>query len=196
MILFKIFNSIYNFRLLALGLIIWTLPLDSLKSQNIVYKTNNGRIRLFSTANVNIDAINKKVKTLLNIHNGDLAFSLELLNFKPNNNAQKVDFLYSSQGEKVYPNITFKGNIGDIDNMDFSISNSQNTKIKGDLTIHGITKHVELNGKIIKFNKKYQLLSNFIITLNEFDIDIPKEISEKDIKTIQFEGLFDLYPKD
>lgn len=144
----------------------------------------------------NLNTVNKKVTTFLNIQNGDLAVSLEVKKFKFRENIHEQDFNTKYLESDKFPKITFKGNIGDCAKLDFTKSDIYPIKAKGELTIHGITRHVELKGTIKKLKEKYQLQTLFVIFMNDYKIVIPKEIGGYTKEILQAEMFFELLPKN
>jgi len=79
-----------------------------------------------------------------------------------------------------YPKATFKGNLLDFD----EITGSEATiAIKGNLTIHGITKEITIEALAKKMAEQIVMSGDFFINLTDFDVKIPSivknNISEK-----------------
>ncbi|MNR44403.1 hypothetical protein D3C85_1631430 [compost metagenome] len=77
-----------------------------------------------------------------------------------------------------FPKATFKGKVEDFDVSKLS-SSPKTFKITGDLTLHGKTKKVTTNAKILKSGDKITVTGNFEAKPEDFDIEIPKLVSKK-----------------
>ena len=98
----------------------------------------------------------------------------------------KKDLMYEHFNEAyiesdMYPKANFVGNIIDFDT---SKTESQTRIIRGNLTIHGITKPVEIKANIENKNGKYNIFGDFKINVNDFQIQIPPILASNIAKTI------------
>jgi polyisoprenoid-binding protein YceI len=86
-----------------------------------------------------------------------------------------------------YPNATFKGRIKGFTGAE----GSQPLSARGEMTIHGVTREVEINGTGLVQGNKIILEAFFPIALEEYKIKIPKvvlyNIAEVVDVTIKFE---------
>ena len=77
-----------------------------------------------------------------------------------------------------FPKATFKGKIEGLDVTKLS-AEAKTFNITGDLTLHGKTKKVTDAAKISKSGDNIIITGNFIVKPADFDIEIPKVVSNK-----------------
>ena len=80
------------------------------------------------------------------------------------------DFNENYMESTKYPKAYFKGNITNISEVDFSKDGSYPAKVKGDLTIHGVTKEITGDGTIEVKGSKVVARSKFDIAVKEYNI--------------------------
>lgn len=161
-----------------------------------IYTTQTGKMHLYSASpSSDFNTLNKKATALLNIQNGELAVSIDTKKFKFKKFTDQQDFDHKYFEIDNYPKITFKGNIGDVTKFDFVKSDTYPIKAKGEMMIHGITKHVEIKGTLKKMARNYQIQGQFIVFIDDYKIIIPKEVLGTTKEIIQADIFFDLAPK-
>jgi len=143
------------------------------------YMTQSGSISFFSEAPIeNIESTNNQVSSVVNLENGQMAFSLLMKAFVFEKALMQAHFNEKYVESEIYPKATFKGQIQNFDKS--KISNTpQEVSVKGMLTIHGETKEVIAVGKI-HYGENSQLIvdSKFEINLDDFKIKIPSSVKE------------------
>ena len=82
-----------------------------------------------------------------------------------------------------FPKSEFKGKIKDVDEIDFTKDGTYKLKVKGDITIHGETKEVETEGKLVVQGGKINADADFNLKLSDFKISIPGLVADKVVKT-------------
>jgi polyisoprenoid-binding protein YceI len=70
-----------------------------------------------------------------------------------------------------YPKSIFVGKVIEL--------KEDNAKVKGLLSIHGVTKEIEASGTLVKKKDAISILSEFKIRLDDFNISIPKIVMYK-----------------
>ena len=83
----------------------------------------------------------------------------------------------------VFPKTTFKGKI---ENFDFSkiTTTATNFTIKGKIELHGKAKDISITAKIKKGKDGIEIVSDFILNTDDFDIEIPSVVSKKVTKKV------------
>ncbi|MBS4001718.1 MAG: YceI family protein [Desulfobulbaceae bacterium] len=99
------------------------------------------------------------------------------------NRHMREDYLHTDK----YQFTNFKGNlttIKEVSQTEFDVVAS------GKMFIHGVTREISINGKIYKVPNGYQLKSQFIVKLTDYNIKVPKfmfvRISEDIQLTLDF----------
>ncbi len=142
----------------------------SQSSSKLISKKSHFKIYSHTVAE-NIEANNYKSVGTLNKETGDIVFSVPMQSYefekaKMQQHYNSPDFLDT----KKYPKSKLKGKITNISDIDFGKDGVYDTKIKGDLTIHGKTKNVDEKASITIKGNSVVLNSNFKITLADFGI--------------------------
>jgi hypothetical protein len=141
-------------------------------SQNL-YKATSGEISFFSeTPMENIDAVNKDIKALINTKNGDIAFIVANRGFRFEKPLMEEHFNENYMESDKYKASMFKGKI--VGNIDFTKDGVYPVTAKGALTIHGVEKNREIEGKLTIKDGKMTIKSTFNIKIKEHKIKIPK----------------------
>jgi len=137
------------------------------------YIARNGSIRFFSTAPLeNIEAINNQGLSVVDISSGEIAFTIPITGFEFEKNLMQQHFNENYMESERFPNSTFKGKIFGFTDS----SKDQPLKASGDLTIHGVTKNITVNGTGYFAEDKIILKASFPIKLADYKIKIPKVV--------------------
>ena len=150
-----------------------------------------GQISFFSYTSVeNIEAKNNQVLSILDIEKQEIAVSMLMRAF-----VFKKDLMYEHFNESyiesdIYPKANFQGKI-----IDFDANAATQTKIiKGTLTIHGLTKEIDIKTTIKNNDGDYTLSGDFDVLVKDFDIKIPPILSSNIAKTISIKFIFQYKP--
>jgi hypothetical protein len=151
-----------------------------------VYYTKNGSISFFSKGILqNIEADNNQVISVMNVQTGTIEFSLLNNSFHFEKAKMEEDFNENYIESDKYPRSTFKGIIKDIGNLNFSKDGTFTVNIKGDLTIHGVTKNITTTGTINIVNGKISATSTFNVLVKDYKINIPTIVTNKIAESIE-----------
>jgi polyisoprenoid-binding protein YceI len=145
------------------------------------------KIVFFSDATIeDITAENKKTSGIFNSDNGEIVFSIPINAFKFAKALMQEHFNEKYMESDKFPKATFQGKVEGYDKN----SNTQSAKAIGKLTIHGVTKDVEIPGTITKQGSKLQMNSRFMVKLADYNIAIPQllwqNIAEQVEVTVDF----------
>jgi polyisoprenoid-binding protein YceI len=166
----------YFFFLIAA--ITFTTTLDAQK----LLSTKSGKISFESNSPLeDIEAINTEVESKLAPSTGQLVFNLLIKGFQFENQMMEDHFNDDYMHSSKYPKASFKGVIANIKNINFAKNGTYPAQVKGNLTIHGVTKPVTTNGTITVKNGKVSAKSQFKIKLKDYNIGgsmIGKKIAE------------------
>ena len=136
------------------------------------YLSNNGEISFFSNAPMeDISAQNNKVSAIYDSDTKELVFQLNIIDFVFPNSLMQEHFNENYLESDIYPKSTFTGKII---NQDVA-----QTTVEGDLTIHGKTNKVKVEGDLNQENNTVNISSNFTVRLEDYDIKIPKLVMFK-----------------
>jgi polyisoprenoid-binding protein YceI len=156
-----------------LGLTV-TIFLSVTANAQKLFFTRNGHVDFFSsTAMEDIKADNDKVTSIINTTTGDIEFSMLNMAFQFKKALMQEHFNENYMESSRFPKSTFKGKIVNLDKINFEQDGTYPAVVSGEITIHGVTKNITANGKIIVKDGKFQAESNFILKPEDFDIRIP-----------------------
>ena len=150
------------------------------------YFTKNGSISFFSATNIeNIKADNNQVMSVLDSQTGDLQFSLLIKNFHFKKVLMEEHFNENYMESDKFQKSTFKGNITDINKVNFSKDGSYSVTVSGDLSMHGVTQKITAGGNITISSGKITGIAVFKLVLADYNISIPKVVENNISKTIE-----------
>jgi polyisoprenoid-binding protein YceI len=91
----------------------------------------------------------------------------------------------------LYPKANFEGKIIDFES---SLNGIQTKIIRGNLTIHGITKKIDIKSTIDNTDGNYTIIGDFDAFINDFQIKIPPILASNIAKTISIQFKFQYQP--
>lgn len=150
------------------------------------FMTQNGTISFYSKAPMeDIEAVNNQVSAVLDAENGAIASSLLMKAFMFEKALMQEHFNEKYVESEKFPKSTFKGNIENYASLKLS-STPVKISVKGQLTIHGVTKEVVAEGTLAKTaDDQLKATFNFNVALADFNIKIPGAVKENIAENIQ-----------
>lgn len=144
------------------------------------YSTKNGAI-IFEASVPSFEEVkakNEQVSAILNSETGEFA-SLALINgFRFKVALMEEHFNENYMESSQFPKAVVKGTL-----ENFSISNitseKKKFKLKGSITVHGVTKPLETSVTLFKSGDILKFESDFVLQPADFNIEIPKIVSNK-----------------
>lgn len=150
------------------------------------YYTKNGSISFFSKTNLeDIKADNNQVMSVLNVQSGELQFSVLIKSFHFPKALMEEHFNENYMESSKYPKSTFKGTIAEISKVNFTADGTYPVSVSGELTMHGITKKVTTNGKLIIKGGSITGNAVFSVALADYKIEVPKLVENNIAKNIE-----------
>lgn len=149
------------------------------------YMTQSGTISFVSEAPIeNITSTNNQVSSVIDMENGNMAFTLLMNAFVFEKALMQEHFNEKYVESPKYPKSSFKGKIDNFDNVTIGTEPVE-VVIKGTLTIHGVSNEIEALG-YLHFNADKNLvgLSEFTILLADYKIKIPGAVTDNISKEI------------
>jgi hypothetical protein len=142
-----------------------------------VYGTRNGKITFSSPTDEDVKAVNNEVTSRI-ADNGQLTFSLLMKGFKFKLAEMQEHFNDQYVESNKYPRADFKGNIVNLAAVRFDKDGSYKISVKGDLTMHGVTKNVTVNGTLDIKGGKPVANAQFAILMKDFNVNA-SSVTEK-----------------
>lgn len=152
------------------------------------YITEKSFVSFFSHASIeDITADNKKASGIFNAATDEIAFSIPITDFQFAKSLMQEHFNEKYMESDKYPKSTFQGKMTGYDKAGAA---TQQVKAVGKLTIHGVTKDVELPGTVEKKDGKLLMKAKFIVKLVDYKVKIPEllwnKIAEQVEVTVDF----------
>ena len=150
------------------------------------YFTKNGHIKFYSKAQMEtISANNHQVNSALDVKAGDFVFKVLMKAFEFEKALMQEHFNENYVESDKFPNATFKGTIDNMEEINFDIKGEYDVVVKGELTIHGVTKQISRDGILEIKGDKITAKSKFNILLEDYDIKIPNTVVNNISETIE-----------
>ncbi len=143
--------------------------------------TRNGYVRFFSATPVeNIEATNNQATCIVDTQTGEVVSKVLMKSFVFDKALMQEHFNENYVESDKYPQAVFKATIKNLSEIDAQKSEKQNVILDSEMTIHGVSKKMEIKGIIEKSDGQWLAQSTFIIKPSDYDIKIPKVV-EKNI---------------
>jgi hypothetical protein len=144
------------------------------------YFTKTGKIEFISKAPLeDIEAKNKTVAAILDIKTGALQFSVLMRSFEFEKALMQEHFNDNYVESDKFPKAEFKGTVVNNSAINYTKDGNYPAKVKGLLSIHGVTKEVVANGTIKVYGGKIDAAAVFNILLSDYKIKIPAGVKNK-----------------
>jgi polyisoprenoid-binding protein YceI len=144
------------------------------------YFTKTGKINFVSKAPMeDIEGKNKTVTAVLDTKSGAFQFSVQMKSFEFEKALMQQHFNENYVESDKYPDATFRGAVANNASVNYSKKGTYNVTVKGKLTIHNVTKDVEVPGTIKVDEDEIKAESTFNILLSDYKISIPSAVKEK-----------------
>ncbi len=143
------------------------------------YAIVNGTIEFTSKANLEtIKANSNELKGLIDPVSHSVAFRVANNSFLGFNSQLQLDHFNENYMETdLFSNCTFKGKI--IDEVNFNKDGVYPVRVKGVLNIKGVGQEMIIKGVIYVKGNELFLTSEFIVSLSDHDIRIPRIVQQK-----------------
>jgi hypothetical protein len=138
------------------------------------YFAEKSKVTFFSDGVVeDITAGNTKVTSIFDVLKGDIAFLLSIKDFEFEKKLMQVHFNEKYMESEKYPKSSFQGKIV---GFDITQKGVQQVKAVGKLSIHGITKDIEVPGTVEVRDGQLLVKSKFMVKLVDYNIKVPQII--------------------
>ena len=147
------------------------------------YIARQGQVSFYSYTSVeNIEATNNQAFSILDADEATLAISMLMKAFVFEKALMEEHFNESYIESDIYPKSSFEGRIQD---FDASLSTEQTRRIQGKITIHGVTKELEIKAKFAQEEDLLILTGDFQLRVADFEVKIPPIVAGNIAETIQ-----------
>lgn len=125
-----------------------------------------------------IEGRNSNGLIVLDAANGRIECSVLIKGFQFEKALMQDHFNENYMESHKFPKGVFKGTITNMQDIHLKKDGTYTAVIKGDLTLHGITKPFSPTGKVVVKGGKITASSTFEILVADFNIEIPKVVRE------------------
>jgi uncharacterized protein YdeI (BOF family) len=147
------------------------------------FLTKNGKIHFDCTtpsSPESIDGTNDKATSIIDAGTGAIEFALLMKAFHFEKALMEEHFNENYVESDKFPKASFKGTVTNMSSVTLSKDGTYQVTVKGQMTIHGVTKEVSAPGTLtVKGGAITGAKSEFKITLADFDVTIPSVVKDK-----------------
>lgn len=170
----------------ALILSLSALFLLSFNGQQDRLITRDAYVRFFSSTPLeDIEGISKQASSVIDTKTGAIAFKIPMKSFRFEKALMQEHFNENYVESDKFPNATLSAVIVDWDAFYLSDKKELKTRVKGDITIHGVTQPLDVPVTLEKSGDKVLLNCSFDVKTAEFDIKIPSTVRKNIAETIE-----------
>ena len=124
--------------------------------------TKTGQVNFFSKASLeDIEAKNKTVTAVVDSKTGAVQFAIQMKGFEFEKQLMQQHFNENYVESDKFPKAEFKGTIVNNNEINYDKEGSYPAKVKGKLTIHGVTQDIETSGTVKVDGEFLKLESGF-----------------------------------
>lgn len=169
----------------VIGIAKMLLLLSVLATAQDKFFTKNGKISFVSKGNIEtIAAKHKGITCVLDSKSGAIQYAVLMKGFEFTKALMQEHFNENYVESDKYPKGEFKGQVTNNSEVKYDQDGVYPAKVKGTLTIHGVSKEIEVPGNIKISGGKPQLNATFTILLSDYHIKIPSMVKENISNTV------------
>jgi polyisoprenoid-binding protein YceI len=156
--------------------------------------TKTGYAKFYSEAPLeDIEAINNKVQSIIDMEKSEVAINVPITAFQFENSLMQEHFNENYLESEKWPMAAFSGYFVSDGVIDINKNGVYEVRVKGKMTIHGVTKPMDTVGSIEVDNNKVVAKTSFMVKVADYDIEIPtivfKNIAEEVEVTVELKYL-------
>lgn len=141
------------------------------------FSVDQSKVSFFSDAALeDIYAENTKTASLYNLATREIVFSIPIRDFRFDKGLMQEHFNEKYLESEKFPKAIFQGKI---ENFDAAKAGIQHVVAQGKLTIHGVTREIEVPGTIEKAGERISVKAKFVVKLEDYDVDRPQLLWQK-----------------
>jgi polyisoprenoid-binding protein YceI len=146
------------------------------------YFTKTGKIDFDATvpkSPEDIKGVNKSTTMVIDTKTGDIQFLVLMKGFEFTRALMQEHFNENYVESTKFPKAEFKGAIVDNAAVNYAKDGVYKVKVKGKLTMHGVTKDTESDGQITIKGGKITATSAIIASFADYKISVPTLVADK-----------------
>jgi len=138
------------------------------------FMTKTGRVSFFSASPIeDIEAKNQQVAAVLDFAGSQLAFSVPIKAFVFKRTLMQEHFNENYMESDKFPKATFSGRFVGFDAATLATAGPHNVQVQGDLTLHGVTHHMEAPASVELKDGQLLAFAVFAVATADYNIEIP-----------------------
>lgn len=150
------------------------------------YMTRDGYVRFFSTTPVeDIEAVNNQMSSVFDEASFNIVFQVPIKGFQFEKALMQEHFNENYMESNKIPNATFKGLVEGIQDLKALNEDGTDVRLKGTLTIHGVSQDVSETFTLRMVDGKLRLVGSFTVSPKDYEIAIPSAVRDKIAETIE-----------
>jgi len=148
------------------------------------YMTRNAEVYFFSDKDAVevVEATNNQVGAVIDLEAGEIAFQIQMRAFHFDIALMEEHFNENYVESELYPKATFRGSFVKLPK---DLSTPQTLTVSGTMEFHGIKKEIEIQVILSLKDVVLQGDAKFYLLCSDFNIDIPKIVSDKIANSIE-----------
>lgn len=161
------------------------------------YYTKSGQINFDATSPSSpekIEGVNRSATCVVDAKTGNMQFAALMKGFAFERALMEEHFNENYVESDKFPKAEFKGELKNIDKVDFTKDGTHTVKVKGKLTMHGESKEIETDAKINIQNGKIKATTELNVLLSDYKVSIPGLVADKVSKTVRITVACSLEP--
>lgn len=159
------------------------LSITSVNAQKFISKT--GHIWFFSSTPMeNIEAHNRQASGVIDAESGNVLVNVLMKSFEFEKALMQEHFNENYVESDKFPKAKFSGKITDKSAVSFDKNGEYPLIVKGELTIHGVTKEIESPFQVSVKDGKIQVNGKFVVSPEDYGIAIPSVVRNNIAKNI------------
>lgn len=141
------------------------------------FLTNEGEVVFYShTVLEDITAKNEEVASVLDTETGEIAVIVRILDFQFERKLMQEHFNENYMESEKYPKATFQGYIRNNREVDYRRPGRYPVKLEGNMTIHGVSREIQLDGSLEVQQGALLARAEFLINPEDYGIKIPRVV--------------------
>lgn len=177
-----------------IAVVLFLLVSFSTYAQKYFTKTGNTKFKASVEAFEPVEATNNSTTAIINVGSGEVATLLFMKAFNFRVALMQEHFNENYMDSSTFPKATFKGIISDFNFSEIS-STEKKHLLKGTLTVRGVEKEIETLARFSKKEDKLLMETSFGVKPEDFNIKIPKIVSNKIAGTINISLAYEFIEK-
>lgn len=170
-------------------LVFFLLP-GTVAAQKFISESST--VTFFSKATIeDIAARNEKSMVLFDSGTGDIAFSVPVKDFVFEKSLMQEHFNEKYMETEKFPKANFQGKVSGFAS---TVTGQQPVKAVGKLTIHGVTREVDLPGTLEVKGDRIMLAAKFMVTLEDYKVKRPQVLWSNIAEAVEVTLDFTLKP--